>query len=64
MTVEEELACLRAAYGNCLNDLDRTKAHLRQAEDTLRLLAKLLQEKAADIRFKYEDNPGYNGSGH
>lgn len=63
MTIEEELGCLRAAYGNSINDLARTKAHLKQAEDMLRVLATMLQDKADDLHRKREDNPGLTGSG-
>jgi hypothetical protein len=54
----DELAILKIAYENCLNDLARTKAHLRQAEDTLFLLADLLHNKALDVQIKRVDNPG------
>lgn len=63
MTLEEELGCLKAAYGNCVNDLARTREHLKQAEDTLRLLASVMEAKANIIQNQHEDNPGRTGSG-
>ena len=59
----EELAILKIAYANCLNDLARTKAHLQQAEDTLYRLADLLRNKASDIQMGRIDNPGTAYSG-
>jgi hypothetical protein len=61
--MDDELGCLKAAYGNCLNDLARTKAHLKHAEDTLRRLANLLHGKADDLHAGRLDDPGSGGSG-
>jgi hypothetical protein len=63
MTIEEELGCLRAAYGNCVNDLARAKEDLKRAEDMLHALAQILSGKAHDLARQHEDNPGTTGSG-
>lgn len=63
MTLEEELAVLKIAYGNAINDLARTRNHLNLAEDTLRMLARTLADTANNIGLSRADNPGTGGSG-
>jgi hypothetical protein len=59
----DELGALRAAYGNCINDLARTKTQLKLAEDTLFRLSQILFETAHTIQHTRHDNPGTGGSG-
>jgi hypothetical protein len=63
MTIEDELACLKIAYRNSINDLARIKGHLQQAEETLLILAKALQDAAGQLNVTRADNPGTGGSG-
>lgn len=58
-----DLGVLKAAYGNCVNDLARTRGHLQQAEETLFQLSELLRTRAADIQTARIDDPGATGSG-
>jgi hypothetical protein len=61
--LQSELATIKVAYANCVNDLARTKSHLKRAEDMLFSLSQLLLGKAHDIQSIRVDNPGTGGSG-
>jgi hypothetical protein len=61
--MNNELEILKIAYRNCLNDLGRTKAHLKIAEDILKNLSSVLNSSSEQIRIIREDNPGTGGSG-
>ncbi len=60
----DELGILKVAYANCVNDLVRAKANIKEMEDALFALSQMLRDKAVEIQAKREDNPGTLGSGH
>jgi hypothetical protein len=59
----DELAIIKAAYANCVSDLARAKAALKQAEDTLYALSQILIGNANHMQSQRIDNPGSGGSG-